>query len=446
MPDHTLLDWRLDTAIANTPNVNFTPRYFPIPPMPMTVVMELDDKALAMVKGDSLLQKVLSEECKDAFDILLPAIVQKLQALDNACATVGLEKYAETRTSTYNSIELHIDSTRHYAQKKVMERWESLQREQQKYKSASFRFTLKVIKGAAELVGGAIAIAAAIPTGGATLAVAIVGGYRGCMDLAMLLEEAYASADEVRRTLEADLKSLKATYAASHAKGVAREIGASVVNEVLKVPVPGGAANVGKLEDQAKAWEAKLGHLRLIAHKLSRELTAVLDKADQLEELYRHKPGTRDTVKVAAIAEKVNIMLTEGFDVRRQGIRGGKLRIDEAHTMAERGLQAHKKVVIEIKALQDGRSSAVDVADKLIALVTEGALFGAGLATSPPDFSKLKDVKDFASDATDVIKPFYETVAEMVPAVKKAEEAVTQGLGKKLEDIRITQAKHLRAT
>jgi hypothetical protein len=317
------------------------------------------------------------------------------------------------------------------------------------------------MKGAGELLGGAVAIAAAIPSGGLTLAVAVVGGYRGCVDLAMVLEEAYASADEVRRTLEADLKSLKATYAASHAQGIAREIGASVVNEVLKAPLPGGAANVGKLEDQAKAWEAKLGHLRLVAHKLSKELTALLDKADQLEELYRNKPGASDTVKkAAAVSAKVNTMLTEGFDVGKKGIRGGKLTIDKAHQGAERGLQAHKKVVAEIKSLQDGRTSAVDVADKLIALVTEGALFGAGMATSPPDFSKLpgatsslstayaagKEVKDFGSDVADVLKPFHDTVAELIPAVKKAEEAVTDGVKNYVDGLRITQAKHLKAT
>ena len=228
MPDILLFDWRLEKAIENEPSVNFQPKYIPIPDLPLRVMLDAPPPTYAMLQKDPLLHQMLVDECKNAFTASLRKIVPKLQALDAECGQSGGDfyKYAEGRKRVMQQIDGDIQEAKRNSLAAIEQRWMTIQQQKKEYKSYRLGVGINIAKGAVGLAAAGAGIAGAAATGGATLALSVVGGYRAVMDGGKTLWECVQNADRVQKTVESGLKSLRETYAKDQKLGVAREVAA----------------------------------------------------------------------------------------------------------------------------------------------------------------------------------------------------------------------------
>ena len=430
MPDILLFDWRLEKAIENEPSVNFQPKYIPIPDLPLRVMLDAPPPTYAMLQKDPLLHQMLVDECKNAFTASLRKIVPKLQALDAECGQSGGDfyKYAEGRKRVMQQIDGDIQEAKRNSLAAIEQRWMTIQQQKKEYKSYRLGVGINIAKGAVGLAAAGAGIAGAAATGGATLALSVVGGYRAVMDGGKTLWECVQNADRVQKTVESGLKSLRETYAKDQKLGVAREVAASTVNALFKVPL----TNIKTLEDNNTLWRGKLTHLRFLAHELAEQLNKLLEDTDKLQAQLGADPDSRK--KQAALRSfqaDINKLLTEGFLIASMGRR---VKIQKSHEDAERGLKAQELVAKAIEELKAGRSKGVDWFDKIISFVTDAALSAAGYGVSPPDLSKAKDVAGVVADGASNLKAIYDMVADASPKVKEVEEKAKKKFEEKVTD------------
>jgi enoyl-CoA hydratase/carnithine racemase len=425
MADILLFDWRLDKAIENEPTARFTPRFIVIPQIPMRVMLDAKPDTQAMLGKDPLLQQMLVDECKNAFTAALPRIVPLVRAFDEECGKTGrdIEKYAAARKRLVQQIDPAIEEARKNAVKAIDKRWVSVQQQKKEYKSYRFSVGVKVAKGIGGLVGAGVGLAGAVPTGGATLVLSVIGAYHALVEGGKTLWDCIQDAEKVQKKVESGLKSLKGTYEKSQAKGIAREVASSTVNAIFKT----SATNVSTLENDNKLWRGKLTHLRYLAHYLSTELNTLLENASKLSaQLAAEKAPEKIRKSLEKVELDVEKLLTDGFVIVSMGRR---VQIQKSHQDAEKGLAAQQEVTQAIEALKAGRSGAVDLFDKAIALVVDVSLSGAGMAAQAP--SSAMDFAGVGKDGASTVVALNEIVVDAVPKVK----AVEDGIKKKISDI-----------
>ena len=441
MADWVMFNWSLSKAIENDSPVKFTPKWIPVPDLPMKVVMDLPPDTERMLEKDPLLMQMIKDDSKQAFTATLSKIVPRLQTLDAECGASGGDffKYAESRKRVLQQIDLDLQQAKTNAVAAVQKRWMQVQQQKKEYKKYRLGVGIKLVKGAVGAAAAAAGIAGAAPTGGATLALSIVGGYRAAMDGVKTLWDCAKDADGVQKRVETGLKKLRDSYAQSQKTGVAREVVASTANALFKeAPVAvinklsGGAlTNVATLEDDNKLC-GKLTHLRFLAHELSEELNELLVNSDKLATQLSADPDSKK--KLAALRgfqADVNKLLTEGFIVPSMGRR---VTIQKSYEDAEKGLVAQERVTKAIDELKAGRSQGVDWYNKIIAFVTDAALTAAGYGVSPPNLSSAKDVAGVVSDGASNLAGIYDLVADAAPQVKAIEEKVKKKFKENVTD------------
>jgi len=429
MADILLFDWRLSKAIEN----NYKPapnlRWIPIPEYPLRVSLDVQPDTQALLNKDPLLLQSISDDCQAAFVDALKKIVPRLQALDSECGASGGDffKYAEGRKRVLQQIETDINQAKANAQAAIQRRWAALQQQKADYKSYRFNVGVKVAKGAVGVGAAAAGLAGAAATGGATLALSIIGMYRAVVDGGKTLWECMQDADTVQQRVVKDLDSLKKSYAQDPKIGMAREVVASTVNAVLKLPI--NVTNVKTLDDDNTLWKGKLTHLVFLAHELSETLSDLLDKSSQLQTQLAADPSSKKKLaSLKSLEEDVNKLLTDGFIVASMGRR---VQIQKSHQDAEKGLKVQEQVTKGIEELKAGRSKAVDWFDSIIAFAADAALTGAGYGVSPPDFSaaastmsKAKDGIGVAIDSGTTLYGIYDIAAENSDKVKEVQDGL----------------------
>jgi hypothetical protein len=429
MPDVLLFDWRLSKAIENEckPQPNF--RWIPVPDYPLRVMLDATPPTMTLLNKDPLLLQSISDDCKDAFVDSLKKIVPRLQALDTECGNSGGDffKYAEGRKRVLQQIELDIQQAKTNAMNAIQKRWTALEKQKAEYKSYRTGVAVKLVKGGVGVGAAAAGLAGAVATGGATLAISIIGTYRALVDGGKTLWECMQDADGVQKRVVADLDSLKKTYAQNPQLGVAREVAASTVNAVLKLPI--NITNVKTLDDDNKLWKGKLTHLVFLAHELAETLNDLLDKSEKLSLQLANDPDSKK--KQAALKgfeADVNKLLTEGFFIASMGRR---VLIQKSHEDAEKGLKVQEQVTKGIEELKAGRSKGVDWFDCVIAFAADAALTGAGYGVAPPDFSsaastlsKAKDGAGVAIDSGTTLYGIYDIAAENSEKVKEVQDSL----------------------
>ena len=343
----------------------------------------------------------------------------------NACCSKSIWTFSQAKTNAVAAVQ---------------KRWMQVQQQKKEYKKYRLGVGIKLVKGAAGVAAAAAGIAGAAPTGGASLALSKVGGYRAAMDGVKTLWDCAKNADGVQKRVETGLKKLRDSYAQGQKSGVAREVVASTANALLKeAPVAvinklsGGAlTNVATLEDDNKLWRGKLTHLRFLAHELSEGLNELLVNSDKLATQLSADPESKK--KLAALRgfqADINKLLTEGFIVPSMGRR---VTIQKSYEDAERGLAAQEQVSKAIEELEAGRSQGVDWYNKIISFVTDAALTAAGYGVSPPNLSSAKDVAGVVSDGATNLAGIYDMVADAVPQVKAIEEKIKKKFEENVTD------------
>jgi len=433
MSEVLLFDWRLSKAIENNYKPALQLKWIPIPEYPLRVLLDAQPQTQQLLQKDPLLLQSISDDCQAAFVAALAKIVPRLQALDSECGASGGDffKYADGRKRVLQQIEVDINQAKTNALAAIQRRWMQLEQQKKDYKSYRFSVGLKIVKGAAGVGAAAAGLAGAAATGGATLAISIIGTYRAVVDGGKTLWECMQDTDRVQKRVISGLEALKKTYAQNPQLGVAREVAASTVNAVLKLPI--NITNVKTLEDDNKLWKGKLTHLVYLAHELAETLNDLLDKSQTLETQLATDPDSKK--KQAALKgfeADINKLLTEGFFIASMGRR---VQIQKSHQDAEKGLKVQAQVTEGIEKLKSGRSAGVDWFDSIIAFAADAALTGAGYGVAPPNFSagastvsKVQSGGGIAMDGATTLYGIFDIAAENSQKVKEIEENVKKKL------------------
>ena len=162
--------------------------------------------------------------------------------------------------------------------------WSKYLKDKKEYKSYKIVSGLKIAMGGMMLTGTALSIAAAVPSGGASLALGIVSAQRGTVDLYQKVVKLRQDAEKVLKSLTEDIKTLCRTFEASHgtARLGGREMGRAVTKAVTGFD--GGIVTVSACKAKLKLLKEKQKGLLVRGTKLSRDLEPGKEaKADDVD-------------------------------------------------------------------------------------------------------------------------------------------------------------------
>ncbi|MCB1771240.1 MAG: hypothetical protein KDJ31_16315, partial [Candidatus Competibacteraceae bacterium] len=229
MQDIVLLDWNLASALR------YQSPYLPKPALPVHVTLTVPNEIVQIISNDPLLHQQMVDACrlrlleavtkidkvreetdkliKKDMDAFFEENKHKVRILRMLKQNVPLPDFAETYQeflTKFNKFE--IDHALYNAQIAAQQQWETLAEQHKEYKKYKKDVVVKVALGATGLGLAGAGLALAIPTGGASLALAVVVTWRSLVDglkvLAALIKEAETVGKETRKLLE----SLKNRY------------------------------------------------------------------------------------------------------------------------------------------------------------------------------------------------------------------------------------------
>ncbi len=244
---------------------------------------------------------------------------------------------------------------------------------------------------------GIVGLAAAVPTGGLSIAFAVIGLARGIAGGVSKLVECWLRAEEIEKRLDANLRELMGKYGVkldhngaytvaaggvtTHA-GRAHQIGATVANTLIQAPV---AATMAVIEQDVARWKGKLSSLYQLAHELAVELNRLLV---EMEALGSTLPPEKQR-KLDGLAERVMELLDGG--VRKARFRD-HMTVSAAHQRYMRGWEragTFETLLDTLKGVTDTEAGhrGVKIGAAFTAFMTNAAFtvhtYDGGLMHSP---------------------------------------------------------------
>ena len=271
-------------------------------------------------------------------------------------------------------------------------RWQKFVDAKEQYKDYKIESGFKVTIGTLGAIGSGLAIAAAVPTGGASLALGIVGGIRSGLGLAKLLHGLWQDLEDVQASAEKNLDILAERYK-SKGKLVANETGGNLINTIFGAEF---ASTVGKVENDVKLWSNKLAGVTVNGHKLGAEAIGVLKDIDKLEKMLKSKKSRSIKAKIEKLQPQLEKLLSKAEEMNG---RVGP---------SEKCLDAAEQLVKELNQKVPDLQKAFNT---LLPIVTSLALAGANAGVG---FKEAADALDYANTALGLANDLLSTVNDAV--------------------------------
>ena len=339
----------------------------------LTINSDLYD-AISDKKAVNLLQFMV-EDAQGKTEKTVRTLIQKVKEYE------GKKKQSARLQNPTKRMEILIPASRQLredvsAEIKVLcrqlervpqEWWSTYVQSKQEYKQYRVKAGLKIAVGGLMLTGTALSIAAAAPTGGASLALGIVGAQRGTVGLYQDLVKLNADAEKVMITLTKDIETLCKSIAAKH--GVARlggrEIGRAVTKSITGYD--GGLVTVSSCKENLILLKNKQKGLLVRGTRLSRKLEKQRERIKQMHAMLR-----TDTISEKKKRKMVG-MITSAED---------KLDhiIDKTVTMNSRwskSVNELERLEPTLNMLDERNPQSAVVAGKILKTITNVALAGA---------------------------------------------------------------------
>lgn len=230
-------------------------------------------------------------------------------------------------------------------------RWENWTKQKTEYKKYKLKTGKNIGLGVLGLVGSAVTMGLAVPTGGAALAMGIVGLVKSTTHVLDLSVQLWKEAEHIQEELEKDLGHLKKAYLDEQGKaketvgGVKtmglQEMGKAVVKEAtlglselaghlagLLGKNPGWNASLNSCKSDYKNLQGKVAHLVVNNQEFAAAAVAVLDAIGLLEqELETKKDEPEKAGKVLVKIKKLREMVDA--DLQLAHSLGGRIRAME---------------------------------------------------------------------------------------------------------------------
>ncbi|MCB1777049.1 MAG: hypothetical protein KDI50_06410 [Candidatus Competibacteraceae bacterium] len=402
MQDIVLLDWNLANALR------YQSLYLPKPALPVRVTLTVPDEIAHIISKDPLLHQQMVDACRlrllesvakidkvrEETDKLIKKDMEafnaenqhKVRILRTLKQNVPLPDFTETYQEFLNKFNtFEIDHALYRAQLAAQRRWETLAEQHKEYKKYKKDVVVKVVLGTTGLGLAGAGLALAIPTGGASLALAVVIAWRSLVDglklLAALAKEAETVGKETRKLLE----SLKKRYDNKTKGNVAsQEVTASVINALLQTEV----GNISKANSKNELWGQKLAGIRTRAHSLAIQMNELLVKQDALTDLLmaielqieefavcygrNHKNVRKKLEKLRKAVSQKNTLILKVKQILDSN------KIPTFHQRAEDGLKAQQLAAQALAELKKKSPGWTQKFDSYFALLVNVGLAAAG--------------------------------------------------------------------
>jgi hypothetical protein len=384
----------LDKVVLSEPTLSFGLPEGIIPAFPIVLKPELSPQNYNALTQNALLQQAANEICKSVVIDTVMKIKPKLNEFLLARNTEAwkkqefssLEEAEKFYIFARNMVELFLNqaiekNANNVAAQKIAEKLVAHAKNVAAYKDYRKEVAINVAKTGASVVVGAVGLASAVGTGGATLGLAIVAMIRAGADVAKLIINCSMEAEALQKRLQVRIDNLRSTYMASKATGIATEVAATVVGAVTKLPFT-IVDNVNSLKEDNKLLKGKLDHLLFLADDMTQTLQKFLDQSDEsiaaLQKKTRSAEGGKKYEKLLKEAEReIADMLENGVRYASMGA-WKRLKIGDVYDRAKRGYEKQNELSIKIKDLEEGRSNVLSIFDVGFRAITDIALAGGG--------------------------------------------------------------------
>jgi hypothetical protein len=262
------------------------------------------------------------EDANQLCEKYVEQFVDKLMNLDfgGKRRNVTMQQIQEATQNTFNQLRPQLEQE---LQKIPERRWQRFQTAKTKWREYKIKAATNVVIGSLQIVTGALSIAAAVPTMGGTLPLAIVATARGVYKTATEVVEILKEAEHHQKELLENMTNLVKAYRQSKARVIGQEITATLLKGLL-----GSDAlfveSLPKCEKTYTAWQAQVALLRIRNVKFGNKAMDLMNKVGQMEEVVdQSKP--KNSAKAKAKIESLRGLVTQLLDKSSDlGARVGK--------------------------------------------------------------------------------------------------------------------------
>jgi hypothetical protein len=348
---------------------------------------------------------LMVEDAQEACAATVAVLAKHLEALDKKCHGMAQAAVDKEVKNIKRIFEAEVVELGHTLEKVPKERWDKWTATKKEYKHYKWDCAGKITMGALGAAASGIALAAAVPTGGATLALGIVGGAKSALDLFKLGAKMWVEAETVQKKVVFSIKALEKIYGdttkksqKSH-KGGAMEAGLSVLNALLPTEL---APTLSVLSGDVELWHKKLAGIELVADKKAKLAMNLLKQSEQMGALLK-KSKSKDAGKIL------------------DKLHGLEKAIDEALTLCtneaarvREGRQLQESVSNKVlPALKSKQPLWTDIFDRALPTVVNLALAGAGGGLGLKEATK---AIDYAQNILDIANSVMTETKEQVQA------------------------------
>ncbi|MFT4961661.1 MAG: hypothetical protein ACI92Z_002754 [Paracoccaceae bacterium] len=285
-----------------------------------TLQLKLNDDILDVLEAeqDYVTPAFMVEDAEKVGQKMISEIVDQLKKFDadwdklgSAADPAKMEKLIKTQMlktmSKYKALLEQIP----------VARWKKFAARNKQYRDYKIKTGLDISIGVLSTTVGAIGVAGAVTTGGASLVLGIVGVVRGVADIAKKIQDVSRDAEKVEKVLAGDLETLAKRYknAAGEVKKSTQggaEVGATVLKSILGADTP-FLATLPKCQSNYALWDNKVAGLTVAGRKMSGLIVKGLAACDKLEKVLK---GSKDdeVVKIYRKLQKARKALDQSLN------------------------------------------------------------------------------------------------------------------------------------
>lgn len=366
-------------------------RYSAFDGMPLTYIVELSPQAYRVLQENPLLKQKIQLDMIGVGKKIVTEKIFRVMSKPQPNTPLFRRRVEGALKEGEKDVAALIDSVlkRHAEMNKA---WGDY------YKSMRKDMIFMVIGFALTATG----LALSVPTGGASLALAIAGGAKSIAAAVNKLGDAWRTAEEQQKRLYNSITALLKAYVSSVHRGRAMQIGGALLDTIGVLPVAEMLPFVKrqlmpslvKIRADMAVYKGKLGSLYEAANRLAAQLFDLLDKIDEWK---KNNPGG-----VMPNLHKIERRIAELLDsgVRMARFRH-KLTISGAYSRYENGMVELEKLEAEIAKLNniEKHPRAVAIIGGAIKVFGNLAFTGAGYS-SGANFDGVKDIGSFTSSVS----------------------------------------------
>lgn len=402
MADVVIFDWNVARAIE------YKPKHLVVPALPVKVALQSDPVLLKAVEEDPLLHQRMADLCKDEFVKAAGLIGTQLASTDKQAAGQPASEIQKIQKQFDEVVMLSVKAVADTVSHKLVALWEELGKDRSDYRKYKIKSGIKITLGVGGIALGAAGIAGAAATGGASLALAIVGTWRGLVELTKTIVSLSKEAETVGKSVYADMKKLQDTYKKApdqpktFGKVAAREAAATVANTLLQTEVK----NIPKVKSNCDLWKSKLQGLRTGAHDLAKQLNEFLNQSEKLEKHLASIPrNPKNSAQIASALTKISGL--------QQKVRTVVNDIPKKHQRAEDGMRAQEEAARGLDLLARKAPGWTAAFDKAFPIMVNLGLAAAGNSVG---FMEASSTADFVSSSVGLVNDVASTVNDVADA------------------------------